>query len=125
MIQCYKSQEDLTKMEKTKHNHNPEIKKVLKEIEKWTYPIKDSSKLAGNTPSRVEGVYDYMKDLAKATLKGILIAQENELRFLLDMRTQLDSPDFDDTDVGITKQDIDKRIQQLKQSNKDIEEKLK
>lgn len=53
--------------------------KLLKEIEKWTYKIKDNS----NKPSRVEDVYDYKRKIFEAKLEQHLETRKELMKKIL------------------------------------------
>lgn len=57
-------------------------------------------------------IMDYIKLCQIQTLKTCC---EDFKKFLFDMRTQLDSPEFDNTDAELTKEDIDNKIQELQE----------
>ncbi len=66
--------------------------------------------------------FELLKSKKQGIILGAKIIIENEIKFLFGMRTQLDSPDFDNNDAGLTREDIDKEIADLKELDKEIGE---
>ena len=107
------------------HKHSPEIEKVLEGCGNPEYNLRTGN-VSINCGDDLGGNYGeyYLCPSCKSFLRGIILAQEKEIEFLEDKFIILDTPDNDELDAGIVRNDINERVNQLKESNEDLKRRL-
>ena len=110
------------------HNHNPEIMKVLEGCGKHE-DNEVGTFVCGDTYGKEQGKYSgfYLCKSCKSKIQGIIIAQENEIKFLEEFTGgKFGFAEYSEDKLwNKMNKELTERIQTLKQSNEDLREVVK